>query len=76
MNNEMTDVNIKWKVSMAVSSNDVKNLNQPMITMMIVTTDKAGNKNNLPIEMTTSKFKEFFRTVGQINTQMENAKIL
>ncbi|KAH9507873.1 COMM domain-containing protein 6 [Bulinus truncatus] len=73
---QITDVDIKWKVSMAVSSNDVKNLHQPMITMMLVTTDYSGNKKSWPVEMTTSKFKELFGTVKEISAQMDNAKIL
>ncbi|CAL1545207.1 unnamed protein product [Lymnaea stagnalis] len=73
---QIVDVDIKWKLSMAISSNDVRTLNEPMVSMTIVTTDEAGKKINRPVEMTAAKFRELLSTMKQIHTQMENAKIL
>lgn len=42
---------------MAVSSNDVRSLNEPMVTMMLVTTEESGKTVNRPVEMTVTKFK-------------------
>ncbi|XP_059169333.1 COMM domain-containing protein 6-like [Physella acuta] len=73
---QVTDVDIKWKVSMAVSSNDVRSLNEPMVTMMLVTTEESGNTVNRPVEMTLTKFKELLSTMKQIQNQMELAKLV
>uniref|UniRef100_A0A0B6ZF20 COMM domain-containing protein n=1 Tax=Arion vulgaris TaxID=1028688 RepID=A0A0B6ZF20_9EUPU len=72
---QIVDIDIKWKISMAVSSNDVRNVNEPIITMMLVTTDESGNKVNRSMEMTLAKFRELLGTLQQVHAQMEIAKL-
>jgi hypothetical protein len=73
---QVADVDIKWKVSLAVSTNDVRSLNEPMVTMMLVTTDEDGSVHNRSVELTLAKFRELFAALKQVHVQMEHASLL
>ena len=45
---------------MAVSSNDVRSLNEIIVTLNLITTNKDGTKTRRPVEMTLAQFKVSF----------------
>ncbi|RUS69295.1 hypothetical protein EGW08_022944 [Elysia chlorotica] len=71
-----SDLELEWKVGLAVSSNDVRSLNEIMVTMNLVSTDVSGNKIRRPVEMTLSQFRDFKKSIEDIHQHMENAKLL
>jgi len=72
----MTSVGVKWKVYTGVSSSDVRNLYAPFVSMSLTTTDGKGQQTTKIIEMKMEQFKEFKKTLQEIQVQMENAKFL
>ncbi|BFZ14453.1 hypothetical protein BsWGS_17492 [Bradybaena similaris] len=73
---QIADVDIKWKLSVAVSCTDVRSLSEPLVTMMMVTTDEDGEKVHRSVEMTVLKFRELLGTLKQIQAQMDHAKLV
>ncbi|KAK3741652.1 hypothetical protein RRG08_011035 [Elysia crispata] len=71
-----SDLELEWKVGLAVSSSDVRSLNEIMVTLNLITTDNNGSKIRRPVELTLTQFKDFKKTIEDIHQQMENAKLL
>ncbi|GFN81600.1 comm domain-containing protein 6 [Plakobranchus ocellatus] len=71
-----SDLDLEWKISMAVSSSEVRSLNEVVVTLNLITTAQDGSKIVRPVEMTLAQFKDLKKTVENIHQQMENAKLL
>ncbi|XP_041358654.1 COMM domain-containing protein 6-like [Gigantopelta aegis] len=64
-------IDMKWKLGMAVSSDECKHLNSPYITLMMTVTDSSGKVGNHSLEMTTAQFFNFSRQLKDIAALME-----
>ncbi|GFR64995.1 COMM domain-containing protein 6 [Elysia marginata] len=71
-----SDLSLEWKVGLAVSSSEVRSLNEVVVTLNLITTDTGGSKVCRPVEMTLAQFRDFKKTVEDIHQQMENTKLL
>lgn len=71
-----SDLDLEWKVGLAVSSSEVRSLNELVVTLNLITTEADGRKVHRPIEMTLAQFRDFKKTIEDIQQQIENAKLL
>ncbi|KAK7452264.1 hypothetical protein BaRGS_00039745 [Batillaria attramentaria] len=64
-------VDIKWKVGLAVSSDECKNLNFPFVTMTLKTADSSGQEHLRTVEMTLSQFRNLSRELQEAAKALE-----
>lgn len=50
-------VDMKWKLGVAVSSDECKSLNSPFVTMTLRVADSSGKISTHTIEMTVTQFQ-------------------
>lgn len=52
-------IDIQWKVGVAMSSDQCKNLNSPFVTLTLTVSDPAGNLKTHTLELTMEQFRVF-----------------
>ena len=50
-------IDMRWKLSVGVSSSSCRSLNSPYVTVQITVSDPSGNPSTQSFEMTVSEFK-------------------
>ncbi|ESO94035.1 hypothetical protein LOTGIDRAFT_153516 [Lottia gigantea] len=65
-------LDIKWKLGMAVSSNDCKHLNTPYVTMAITVADQSGTAIQHSIEMTVPQFRNFSKQLKEMSVLLDS----
>ncbi|XP_020628133.1 COMM domain-containing protein 6-like [Orbicella faveolata] len=64
-------LNMKWKLSVGVSSSSCRSLNSPYITALVTVTDPSGTPSTKSFEMTIGEFKKFASQMKEIALVLE-----
>ncbi|NXH19965.1 COMD6 protein, partial [Bucco capensis] len=64
-------VDIKWKLGVAMSSDNCRSLKYPYVTMMLKVADPSGQITDKSFEMTIPQFKNFFRQFKEMAAVLE-----
>ncbi|XP_056013154.1 COMM domain-containing protein 6-like isoform X2 [Ostrea edulis] len=64
-------VDMKWKLGVAVSSDECKSLNSPFVTMTLRVADSSGKISTHTIEMTVTQFQHFSQQMKEMASRME-----
>ncbi|XP_048880095.1 COMM domain-containing protein 6 isoform X1 [Brienomyrus brachyistius] len=64
-------VDVKWKLGMAVSSDNCRSLNSPYVSLLLKVADTSGQITHKSFEMTVPQFQNFFRQFKEIATVLE-----
>ncbi|XP_061164111.1 COMM domain-containing protein 6-like [Saccostrea echinata] len=64
-------IDMKWKLGVAVSSDECKSLNSPCVTMTLKVADSSGKISTHSMEMTISQFQNFSKQMKEMANKME-----
>ncbi|XP_031554957.1 COMM domain-containing protein 6-like [Actinia tenebrosa] len=64
-------VDMRWKLSIGMSSSICRNLNAPYITLLITVSDSSGNLKSKSCELTVSEFKKFSSLMREMSSMLE-----
>ncbi|XP_058968686.1 COMM domain-containing protein 6 [Pocillopora verrucosa] len=64
-------LDMKWKLSVGVSSSSCRSLNSPYITALVTVTDPSGAITSKSFEMTIGEFKKFASQMREIASVLE-----
>ncbi|XP_046332646.2 COMM domain-containing protein 6-like isoform X1 [Haliotis rufescens] len=64
-------LDLQWRVGVAISSDDCKNLNSPTITLLLTIAETGGNITKHSVEMTLTQFRNFSRQLKEMAILME-----
>lgn len=64
-------LDMKWKLSVGVSSSSCRSLNSPYITALVTVTDPSGAITSNSFEMTIGEFKKFSSQMREIASVLE-----
>ncbi|KAK7097787.1 COMM domain-containing protein 6-like [Littorina saxatilis] len=64
-------LDIRWKLGLAVSSDECKNLNFPFVTMTLKTADSSGQEHSRTVEMTLTQFRNMSKQLQEMAKSME-----
>ncbi|XP_022781259.1 COMM domain-containing protein 6-like [Stylophora pistillata] len=62
---------MKWKLSVGVSSSSCRSLNSPYITVLVTVTDPSGGVSSKSFEMAIGEFKKFASQMREIASVLE-----
>ncbi|XP_062580614.1 COMM domain-containing protein 6-like [Saccostrea cucullata] len=64
-------IDMKWKLGVAVSSDECKSLNSPYVTMTLKVADPSGKISTHSREMTVPQFQNFSQQMKEMANKME-----
>ncbi|KAL8584503.1 hypothetical protein ACOMHN_016824 [Nucella lapillus] len=64
-------LDMKWKVGLAVTSDDCHNLNFPIITLTFKTSDPSGQHQSHTVELTLTQFRNLSRQLQDMAGVMD-----
>ncbi|XP_056681864.1 COMM domain-containing protein 6-like [Monodelphis domestica] len=64
-------LDLQWKVSMAVSSDNCRSLKSPYAALMLKVADQSGQITNKSFEMTIPQFQHFFKQFKEMAAVIE-----
>lgn len=64
-------LDMKWKLSVGVSSSSCRSLNSPYITVLVTVTDPSGGVSSKSFEMAIGEFKKFASQMREIASVLE-----
>ncbi|XP_071485738.1 COMM domain-containing protein 6-like [Diadema antillarum] len=64
-------VDLKWKLGVAMSSNNCRNLNSPFITISLKVADPSGQVRERSFELTVPEFRNFSKQLKEMAAVLE-----
>ncbi|KAH3832334.1 COMM domain-containing protein 6-like isoform X1 [Dreissena polymorpha] len=64
-------LDLQWKLGMAVTSDQCRNLNSPYVTLTFTVGDPGGSVRTHTVEMSTAQFRNFSKQLKDIQKMME-----